>query len=307
MTYSNPWPRVTIVTPSYNQAQFLEETIRSVLLQGYSNLEYIIIDGGSTDGSVDIIKKYEPWLAHWECEKDRGQSHAINKGWKMATGDILAWLNSDDVYTMGSIKTAIQCLCLHPESDMVYSDLLIIDEKSNYLRTMVPRSFDLKALLKDLTYIPQPTVFIKRQDLSEVGLLDEDLHYVMDLDLWMRIGLLQNSTILYLDGITLAKWRRHPTAKTSIKTECFVREKLRVWDKIFSNQALPADIAALKSYVYGKTYFENATYAANNLQSSSVAEYFLKALFICPSYALKRPLDSLYLLKQAALGYFHTK
>ena len=93
-----PLPRLSVVTPCYNQESFIEETIRSVLLQGYPDLEYIIIDGGSTDGTLDVIQKYEPWLTHWESKPDRGQSHAINKGWKLATGEMVGWLNSDDIY-----------------------------------------------------------------------------------------------------------------------------------------------------------------------------------------------------------------
>src|SRR5213592_2149932 len=98
-----PWPRISIVTPSYNQGQFIEETIRSVLLQGYPNLEYIVIDGGSTDESIAILRKYEKWIAHWVSERDKGQSEAINKGFAQATGEIFAWLNSDDVYERGAI------------------------------------------------------------------------------------------------------------------------------------------------------------------------------------------------------------
>ena len=100
-----PWPRVSIVTPSYNQSEFIEETIRSVLLQGYPNLEYIILDGASTDGSVDIIRKYAPWLAYWVSEPDRGQTHAINQGWRYATGNIVTYINSDDCYLQGTISS----------------------------------------------------------------------------------------------------------------------------------------------------------------------------------------------------------
>ena len=108
MPNGSDWPRISIVTPSYNQGKFLEETIRSVFLQGYPNLEYIIIDGGSTDNSIEIIKKYEPWLTYWVSEKDRGQSHAINKGFEHATGEIYGWLNSDDYFLPRALKAFAQ-------------------------------------------------------------------------------------------------------------------------------------------------------------------------------------------------------
>src|SRR5882672_2272557 len=125
-----PWPKVTIVTPSYNQGEFLEETIRSVLLQGYPNLEYIIIDGGSTDRSVEIIRRYEKWLAHWVSERDRGQSDAINKGFSRSTGDICAYLNSDDVYLPHALLSVARLFEKHPDAALLYGDCQLIDESS---------------------------------------------------------------------------------------------------------------------------------------------------------------------------------
>ena len=123
-----PWPRVSVVTPSYNQGHFIEETIRSVLLQGYPDLEYVIIDGGSTDSSQEIIRRYERWLVYWVSEPDHGQTRAINKGWTRATGDILAYINTDDCYLNGAIATAAQEFCTKPNIGMAYGNAIIVDE-----------------------------------------------------------------------------------------------------------------------------------------------------------------------------------
>jgi glycosyltransferase involved in cell wall biosynthesis len=151
--------RVTVVTPSYNQAQFLEETIRSVLLQGYPNLEYIIIDGGSTDGSVEIIRKYEKHLSDWVSEPDRGQSHAINKGFARATGEYIAWLNSDDVYEPGIIANAVAWFAEHPECDMIYSDCALVDEAGEPMGSHYIQDYSWEILLEG-DCIPQQTVFL---------------------------------------------------------------------------------------------------------------------------------------------------
>jgi len=184
-----PWPKVTIVTPSYNQTLFIEETIRSILLQGYPRLEYIIIDGGSTDNSLDIIRHYDRYLAYWESKPDLGQSHAINKGWKRATGDIVAYLNSDDTYEPGAIAAIARFFVNNPEADMVYGDCYQINHKSERIGTFLYKGFDLARLLdNDTWHIPQQGVFIKKEILSKVGLLDESLHFKMDRDLFIRIA-----------------------------------------------------------------------------------------------------------------------
>ncbi|GAB4563087.1 MAG: hypothetical protein Kow0047_11660 [Anaerolineae bacterium] len=222
------WPRVTIVTPSYNQAEFLEETIRSVLLQGYPNLEYIIVDGASRDGSVDIIRRYERWLTWWVSEPDEGQSDAINKGFRRASGEIIAWINSDDYYAPGAIHAAVKTLSAHPEAAMVYGDYAIVDEHSRLVSTSLERdryrTFDFETLLNVRDFIFQPTVFMRHQVLRELGYLDTRLHYAMDYDLWLRIG--ERYPVIHAPRQILAYYRRHSAAKTTLPSFALMREKV---------------------------------------------------------------------------------
>ncbi len=224
-----PWPRVSIVTPSYNQAQFIEETIRSVLLQGYPNLEYIIIDGGSTDGSVEIIRQYEPWIAFWVSEQDAGQSDAINKGWARGTGEITAWLNSDDIYQVGTLKRVVEAMWQY-DADIVNGNCDLVDFRGKLIRLIVPAPVTLKNLL---TYWerpegipPQPAVFFRYRVVDEVGLLDSSLRYGMDYDLWLRMAAV-GYEFTYLDA-TLATYVIHPESKTSGGVEAFRPE----WRKV---------------------------------------------------------------------------
>lgn len=191
MPNGQSWPRITIVTPSYNQDQFLEETIRSVLLQGYPDLEYIIVDGGSSDHSVKIIKKYEPWITYWVSEPDRGQSHAINKGLSMATGEFMAYQNSDDIYWPNALKTIGEILG-NGSTDVVFATADIIDPQSHRRPPICPipdpRLDILIRFWNGPPHIfPSQGFFCRLDLLRSMGLYDENYHYKMDFDVICRI------------------------------------------------------------------------------------------------------------------------
>lgn len=189
--YNPHLPAISIITPSFNQGQFLEETIRSVLLQGYPKLEYIIIDGGSSDDSVEIIKKYEPWLTYWESEKDKGQSHAINKGLCHAKGTILGWINSDDYLFPGALWKISSLYFEDPDAVAWTGAITQINKKGRNIRKRFPKPGTRKEIANwGITgSVPQPACFFSRSAFEKAGgKIREDLHYVMDRDLWMRLA-----------------------------------------------------------------------------------------------------------------------
>lgn len=234
MPDGSPWPRISIVTPSLNQGQFIEETIRSVLLQGYPDLEYIIIDGGSTDGSVEIIKKYEKWLAYWISELDNGQASAINKGFRKATGKIAAWLNSDDYYEKG-IMGYIARLLSENKSDFIYGDINIVDEKGDFISKHITQEFDLIKKLY-VTIIPQPSCFWLSHVFHDMGFLDEQYNYVFDNEFWIRCGIKKK---FRYKKLFLANYRMHRNTKTSSQHLNFMAEAVKMFNNFFLSLPLP--------------------------------------------------------------------
>jgi len=190
-------PRITIVTPSYNQGRFLEQTILSVLGQGYENLEYIIIDGGSTDDSLDVIRRYEKELAYWVSENDGGQAEAINKGFSRATGDIFCWLNSDDFLLPGTLKSVPTEL--GNGADLIYGNCLSYSEEGGRCLINRPPAYDAH-LLALVDYIVQPSSFWTRSLWEKTGDLNAALHYAFDWEWFLRaaqVGNLRKSDVLY--------------------------------------------------------------------------------------------------------------
>jgi len=230
MPDGSPWPRVSIVTPSYNQGQFIEETIRSVLLQGYPNLEYIIIDGGSTDGSVDIIRKYERGLAYWVSEPDRGQSHAINKGCQRATGEIMAWLNSDDRYWPGALARAARFFVSHPSIVFANGDVDYIDVDGRFVRRIhaIRPNWFLTANLGAHGW-PQQGCFWRRRAYEQVGGIDSSLRFCMDRDLFIRLTRLGPSA--RIPEPPLADFRIHDQTKSSTILDVHAEESAALIEK----------------------------------------------------------------------------
>jgi glycosyltransferase involved in cell wall biosynthesis len=223
--YSN-LPLVTVVTPSFNQAQFLEKTILSVLKQDYPNVEYIIIDGGSSDGSVEIIKKYTDRIHTWVSEPDRGQTDAINKGFALAKGDILAWINSDDTYNPGAIREAVEFLIDHPDVGLVYSDANFINANDHVIGKFPAAQTDRTRLLRGYVHVPQQTTFFLKNLWNEIGPLDPTFYFAMDYDLWVRLSAL--ARLVYCPGRIWANFRLHGEAKTIASDDQCWPEMLRV-------------------------------------------------------------------------------
>jgi glycosyltransferase involved in cell wall biosynthesis len=238
-----PLPRISVVTPSYNQAAFLAETIRSVLDQDYPNLEYIIVDGGSSDGSVEIIQRYENRLAWWVSEPDAGQTDAINKGFARASGDILAWLNSDDTYLPGAVAEAAEYLSANPQAGMVYGDANLIDENGSLLGRFPARQTDYRRLMRGYVHIPQQAAFFRAELWRKVGPLDPSFFFAMDYDLWVRLA--KEAPLHYCPRLW-ANFRLHGQGKTLASDDRCYPEMMRVYRREGGSRI---SIMALKSAV----------------------------------------------------------
>jgi len=287
---------VSIITPSFNQAAYLEQTIQSVLNQDYPRIEYIVVDGGSTDGSVEVIKKHADKLAYWVSEKDRGQADAINKGFARATGDIVAWLNSDDYYLAGAVSAAVKVFAERPDAVLVYGDMLAVDEHGKTFNTLTYKQLTLEDFLC-FQIIGQPAVFMRRSALQSAGGLDPAFHFMLDHHLWIRIA--QQGNILHADQ-TWAAARYHAEAKNIAQAVEFGRDAFRILDFASQDDSLAPMLAKVSRRAQASAYRVDSRYLLDGGQSAAALSAWTRALFIHPPTALAR----LNILVSALLNLF---
>ncbi|HEU0297658.1 MAG TPA: glycosyltransferase family 2 protein [Anaerolineales bacterium] len=309
-------PLVSIVTPSYNQAKYLEQTIQSVLGQDYAQIEYLVVDGGSTDGSVEIIKKYaiplesgsllpdkqkqvspsrasrdhgdasalQSSIDWWLSEKDSGQGEAINKGLGRANGEILAWLNSDDYYLPGTFSAMVKVFEENPDVVMVYGDMLAVDERGQTMNALKYKQLSLQDLLC-FQIIGQPSVFFRRDVLKETGGLDTTFHFLLDHHLWIRIA--QRGRILHVSQ-TWAAARYHAEAKNRARAAEFGREAFRILDWAKTQPGLAEAVSGVERRARASANRVDARYLLDGGQPWSALKAWTRALFIHPPTALAR-------------------
>lgn len=256
----NEWPRISIVTPSLDQGEFLERTIRSVLLQRYPNLEYIIVDGGSTDGSLGIIKKYAPHLAFYVSEPDRGYVHAINKGLRLATGEIMCWLNSDDFYLPGTLRTVAENLAASTGRVAVVGHIMKVYTDGRAPQKIVGQYSSLHRLLKFWRgyQMHQPSIFWRREVFESIGYLNEERDLIADFDYWVRIG--RQFHFSSVDQV-LSCATHHPRAKTADGCRGYHEELKRqakgYWGSRFSPSYWPL-AASMLSFFHLRPHLQPA-------------------------------------------------
>ncbi len=275
-------PRVTIITPSYNQADFLEETIQSVLSQEYPDLEYMIVDGGSKDGSVDIIRRYADRLAWWVSEKDRGQADAVNKGFARATGEIVGWVNSDDYFLPGAIHAAVAEMQAHPECGMVFGDVLSINKEGTPINIMRYGDWGLDDLMQ-FYMIGQPSVFMRRSVLEQAGYLDLEFDLLLDHHLWLKMA--QIAPMRYT-GQRWSAARYHAAAKNLSQTPKYGQDAYRLVEWISQQPGLAERYRRLRRRVMAGACRLDGHYLLNGKLYGRSLRAYLRSLWYYPPLAL---------------------
>jgi glycosyltransferase involved in cell wall biosynthesis len=254
------YPKITVITPSYNQGRFLEATILSVINQKYPNLEYFVIDGGSTDHSLSIIQYYEEAITFWISEKDKGQSDAINKGFRRATGDIVIWLNSDDQFTPRALHKAAEYFNKYPNVFVIHGRTILFGETIVETVRSCPQVDDLTPYYLASLPFPQPSAFFRREAITKYGLLEQNCHYGMDYDFFLRIAL--NHEFMAVDDI-FSKYLLHQDSKSVAFSKRFVKDYTKVFSKLLRTFPIATDTLIPALTKFGLYEAGNDTYISS--------------------------------------------
>lgn len=277
------WPRITVVTPSLNQGVFLERALQSVLSQHYPNCEYFVFDAGSTDESIDILSRYDRKLTYWVSEPDRGQSDAISKGWNMATGDILAWLNSDDFYFPKAFEEAARVFQQNPNLMMLCGSVALVDEKEKLLHLKEPPRLAPEMLLRWANLPAQPGVFIRREVFERIGGPRLDLHYVMDWELWLRVLLNFPAESIGFTSRVLAADRRWVGTKTLNAGGEDAHEVRKVLAEMFSDARVASRYGNIERRALARTWWRQSKGELRGGCRADALMSLTKALLLCPT------------------------
>lgn len=274
---------VTVITPAYNRASFLEETILSVLNQDYPNLEYIVLDDGSTDDTLKLIKKYKNKLV-WSSHKNMGEARTVNKGIKMAHGDIIGIINSDDPLLSGAVSTIVQYMTNNPDILVVYPDWNMIDSDGIIIQHMITKPYDYSYMISRHYCLPGPGTFFKKSLAIQLKGRDSQFTYVSDFDFWLRAGLLGKFARI---PKTLATFRLHSdSASASMQGPTMAQEHIKLVNKIYSIPGLPPEVVRKKNEAYCTAYYIAGIVCGNHLLLKM--NYFLQSFLYRPSKYMRK-------------------